>query len=315
MSRVLIAGSNGFLGVNACLKFLNEGYEVLGVDNNYTGTSRNLENLQNFKGFKYLDFDIRENWKSIPKVDLVVNLACPASPLHYQKDPIFTWTTSTLGNLNAVNFCKELSIPLVFSSTSEVYGDPLTTLQTEDYWGNVNPIGIRSCYDEGKRSAESLLFDSKRFYNLDVRVMRIFNTYGPGMSPGDGRVVSNFIVQALAGDPLTIYGDGKQTRSFCFVSDTIDALFGISAPNFRSDTPLNIGNPDEITMLTLAETILDLTESKSDLQFSELPQDDPKIRRPDISRARKQLHWDPKINLREGLEKTIAYFQDIQSAL
>lgn len=311
MRKVLIAGSNGFLGVNACLKFLNEGFEVIGIDNNYTGTNKNFSRLMQFEGFSFLNFDIRESWSSIPSVDLVVNLACPASPLHYQKDPIFTWTTSTLGNLNAVNYCRGHSIPLVFSSTSEVYGDPLTTMQTEDYWGNVNPIGIRSCYDEGKRAAESLLFDSKRFYGLDVRVMRIFNTYGPGMSPGDGRVVSNFIVQAISGQPLTVYGSGNQTRSFCFVNDTIDALFKISSPGFLSNSPINVGNPDEITMLTLAETILDITKSKSKLVFQELPLDDPKIRRPDISRARKELHWDPKVNLRDGLEETINYFKGL----
>jgi UDP-glucuronate decarboxylase len=309
--NILITGASGFLGVNACKWFLERGHKVIGVDNFYTGTQRNVEQLRSFENFSFIERDVRDSWDVFPSVDIVINLACPASPVHYQKDPIFTWSTSVVGILNAVNYCKENKARLVFSSTSEIYGDPLVPLQSESYWGNVNPIGIRACYDEGKRAAESLLFDAKRFLNLDVRVARIFNTYGPGMAPDDGRVVSNLIIQAIKNQPLTLFGNGTQTRSFCFVADTISALGSLTLTNNELDTPINIGNPDEITMLTLADTILDLCESKSEITFFDLPSDDPKIRRPDISLARHHLHWDPLVNLRSGLFETVNYFKKI----
>jgi UDP-glucuronate decarboxylase len=309
--NILVTGATGFLGVNTCRQLLENGHNVVGVDNQYTSALGNLEILTSEPNFQFIEQDIRENWDNLPKCEIVIQLACPASPVHYQKDPIFTWTTSVIGNLKAVDYARNHGSRIVFSSTSEVYGDPLVALQNEDYWGNVNPIGIRACYDEGKRAAESLLFDAKRFYGLDIRIARIFNTYGPGMAANDGRVVSNFIVQALTGKPLTIYGTGQQTRSFCFVEDTVSGLKALALNTEVGETPINLGNPDEITMLTLADTILDLTKSNSEIKFVDLPEDDPKIRRPDISRARKQLHWDPTINLREGIAQTIEYFKTV----
>ena len=309
--NILVTGATGFLGVNTCNLLLKNGHNVCGVDNQYTSAVGNLTRLKAHKNFQFIQQDIRDDWNDFPKCEIVLQLACPASPVHYQKDPIFTWTTSVVGNLKAVEYARKHDSRLVFSSTSEVYGDPLVALQNEEYWGNVNPIGIRACYDEGKRAAESLLFDAKRFYGLDIRIARIFNTYGPGMAPNDGRVVSNLIVQALKGEPLTIYGNGQQTRSFCYVEDTVSGIYSLALNSEVGQTPINLGNPDEITMLTLADTIMDLTNSYSELKFVDLPEDDPKIRRPDISRARKQLHWDPTVNLREGLTQTIKYFETL----
>lgn len=307
----LVTGATGFLGLNTCSELLKQGHLVTGVDNNYTGSINNLSILSKFSNFNFIQQDIREDWDNFPKVDVVIQLACPASPIHYQKDPIFTWTTNVIGNYKAVEYARRNDSRIVFSSTSEVYGDPETPIQRETYWGNVNPIGIRSCYDEGKRAAESLYFDARRSYGIDVRICRIFNTYGPGMGANDGRVVSNFVVQALTNEPITIYGDGNQTRSFCYVSDTVRAILSMAQLDNVGETPINIGNPDEITMLTLADTIVDLTASSSTILFKELPQDDPRKRRPDISRARKQIHWDPRVNLRDGLESTVDYFKTL----
>jgi UDP-glucuronate decarboxylase len=307
----LILGGAGFLGVNLTKALLEAGNFVCVVDNFFSSTRSNLDQFKAEENFTYIESDICNPWTDFPKSDYVVNLACPASPKYYQLDPIFTLTTSVLGTLNAITYCRKNDSVLVFSSTSEIYGDPTVPTQSETYWGNVNPIGIRACYDEGKRAAESLIFDARRMYGLDGRVVRIFNTYGPGMSAEDGRVVSNFINQALRDEPIELYGTGEQTRSFCFVDDTIAALMSICTTPTPIDFPINIGNPDEISMRTLAEVILDLTQSGSEIKFAPLPGDDPKLRHPDISRARLILHWDPQINLRQGLIQTVEYFKKL----
>lgn len=305
MKKVLVAGGAGFIGSHLCERLLNEGDEVYCLDNLYTGSEENIKHLKNNSNFHFINDDIIYFDSNI-KFDEIFNLACPASPPHYQKDPVFTWKTSVIGTFNLIQIAKECNAKILHASTSEVYGDPLVHPQKENYWGNVNPIGIRSCYDEGKRAAETILMDSFRKYKLKIKIIRIFNTYGPRMDPNDGRVVSNFIVQALSGKNLTVYGNGKQTRSFCFVSDLVEGIIKMMNSDFTG--PINLGNPGEFTVLELAEKVLKMTNSKSRIIFKPLPQDDPTRRKPDISLAKEKLNWQPEINLDEGLKQTIAYF-------
>ena len=307
-TRSLVTGGAGFLGSHLCDRLIAEGHEVLSVDNYFTGSKRNLNQLLDNHAFEAIRHDI--TFPLYLEIDQIFNLACPASPPQYQDDPIQTTKTSVIGAINLLGLAKRLGIPILQASTSEVYGDPEVHPQTEDYWGNVNPIGPRSCYDEGKRCAETLFFDYHRQLSLQIKVARIFNTYGPRMDAADGRVVSNFIVQALRGDPLTVFGDGSQTRSFCYVDDLVDGLFRLMHSPPEITGPINLGNPGEFTMLELAETVVELTHSKSTIEFHELPQDDPTRRRPDITRASESLGWEPKVPLREGLSRTIAYFED-----
>lgn len=302
-----MTGGGGFLGSHLCDLLLNEGHEVLCVDNYFTGSRRNIEHLLDHKRFEALRHDI--TFPLYVEVDQIYNLACPASPVYYQFDPVQTTKTSVIGAINMLGLAKRLKIRILQASTSEVYGDPAVHPQPESYWGNVNTTGIRSCYDEGKRCAETLFFDYWRQHNLEIKVMRIFNTYGPRMSPNDGRVVSNFIVQALKGEDLTIYGDGSQTRSFCYCDDLIDGMVRLMNSPADLTGPVNIGNPGEFTMLELAELVLKLVGGKSGLKFTPLPQDDPKQRRPDITLAREKLTWEPKVKLEDGLRETIAYFR------
>lgn len=306
MKRILITGGAGFLGSHLCESLLNEGNEILCVDNFYTGSRKNVHHLLDNKNFELLRHDITH--PLFVEVDQIYNLACPASPIHYQFDPVQTTKTSVLGAINMLGLAKRLKAPILQASTSEVYGDPEIHPQPESYRGNVNTIGPRACYDEGKRCAETLFFDYYRQHNLDIKVIRIFNTYGPNMNPQDGRVVSNFIMQALNNEDITIYGDGNQTRSFCYVSDLIDGM--VKMMNSPSDFtgPVNIGNPKEFTMLELAEKIIELTGSKGKLKFQDLPEDDPLQRQPIIDLAKRKLNWAPEVNLNEGLEKTISYF-------
>jgi len=304
--KILITGGAGFLGSHLCAKLIEKGDEVLCVDNFFTGTRRNIAHLLSNPMFEVLRHDVC--FPLFVEVDDIYNLACPASPVHYQHDPVQTTKTSVHGAINMLGLAKRLKAKIFQSSTSEVYGDPAIHPQTEDYWGNVNPIGSRSCYDEGKRCAETLFFDYYRQHNLNIKVARIFNTYGPNMHPNDGRVVSNFIVQALKDEDITIYGDGKQTRSFCYVDDLIEGFVKLMETDHGFTGPVNLGNPGEFSMLELAETVLELTGSKSKLVFQDLPEDDPKQRQPDISIAKKELGWQPSIPLKEGLEKTIDYF-------
>ncbi|MCP4755863.1 MAG: SDR family oxidoreductase [Proteobacteria bacterium] len=305
--RVLVTGGAGFIGSWLCMKLLDEGYEVVCLDNFFTGTKENIGLLRDNPRFELIRHDVTH--PLFCEVEWIFNFACPASPIHYQYNPIKTLKTNILGTLHMLGLAKRVKARILHASTSEVYGDPQVHPQTEDYWGNVNPIGFRSCYDEGKRAAETLMMDYKREQNVDSKIIRIFNTYGPNMRADDGRVVSNFIVQALTGKDITIYGDGKQTRSFCYIDDLVDVILKMmKKDNFSG--PVNTGNPDEFTILELAEKILELTNSKSDLVFKELPQDDPTQRKPDISLAKKELDWEPKIRLDEGLKKTIAYFDD-----
>jgi UDP-glucuronate decarboxylase len=306
--RILLTGAAGFLGSHLTRKLLDNGHSVIGLDDLSTGSLGNLEFASSNPDFTFVEHDIREPF--FTPVDGILNFACPASPKHYQSDPVRTIETNFLGIINMLHLAKQTGARLLQASTSEVYGDPIESPQRESYWGNVNPIGIRSCYDEGKRAAETLCFDYKRQYGLDTRVNRIFNTYGPNMSQDDGRVVSNFIVQALQNKPITIYGDGLQTRSFCYVSDLVDAIYlTFMYPNLLS-YPINIGNPREFTMLQLAEEVISISNSKSVLKFEDLPEDDPKQRCPDISQARELLGWEPKVFLREGIEKTTQYFSN-----
>jgi len=307
-TRSLVTGGAGFLGSHLCDRLIAEGHEVLSVDNYFTGSKRNLKQLLDNHAFEAIRHDV--TFPLYLEIDQIFNLACPASPPQYQDDPIQTTKTSVIGAINLLGLAKRLGIPILQASTSEVYGDPEVHPQTEDYWGNVNPIGPRSCYDEGKRCAETLFFDYHRQLSLEIKVARIFNTYGPRMDAADGRVVSNFIVQALRGDPLTVFGDGSQTRSFCYVDDLVDGLFRLMHSPPEITGPINLGNPGEFTMLELAETVVELTHSKSTIEFHELPQDDPTRRRPDITRASESLGWEPKVPLREGLSRTIAYFED-----
>jgi UDP-glucuronate decarboxylase len=305
--RILVTGGAGFVGSHLVDALLNGGNEVLAVDNFYTGHKNNIAQHLDNPNFELIRHDV-----SLPlfvEVDFIMNLACPASPVHYQRFPVQTIKTSVLGAINMLGLAKRTGATILQASTSEVYGDPEISPQTESYWGNVNPIGVRSCYDEGKRAAESLFFDYQRQYATKIKVARIFNTYGPRMDLRDGRVVSNFIFQALTGKPLTVYGDGSQTRSFCFVSDLVDGLVGLSKSREGFAGPVNLGNPNEFTMIQLAEKVIELTNSNSNLVFEPLPGDDPKLRQPDISIARAELGWEPQIQLVEGLKKTISDFE------
>ncbi len=307
-NRVLVTGGAGFLGSHLCHNLLENGFEVFCLDNFYTGREINLQDCRKFSGFEIIEHDICHPI-SLP-VDLIYHLACPASPVHYQRDPIQTTKTSVLGALNVLDLAQSLNVPVLFTSTSEIYGDPHVHPQREDYWGNVNTLGPRACYDEGKRCAETLFMDYHRYHKVEVRIARIFNTYGPNMCPHDGRVVSNFIMQALENKPLTLYGNGEQTRSLCYVDDTIAGLVALMAhPEYHS--PVNIGNPKELTMQALAQMVLELTQSKSTITFEPLPIDDPKQRCPDISKAKELLNWQPQVDLKMGLEKTIAYFKGL----
>lgn len=306
--RAMVTGGAGFIGSHITERLLDQGHEVLVVDNYYSSTRRNLTHLLDHPNIEVMRHDV--TFPLYVEVDEIYHLACPASPIFYQRDPVQTTKTSVHGSINMLGLAKRTKAKILLSSTSEVYGDPQVHPQTEDYWGNVNPIGIRSCYDEGKRCAETLFFDYRRQHDLRIKVARIFNTYGPRMQPDDGRVVSNFIVQALAGEPLTIYGEGNQTRSFCFVDDLVDGLMSLMATPHEVTGPINIGNPVEFTMIELAELVLELTGSSSAIDHRPLPQDDPTRRRPDIGQAQSVLGWEPRTRLREGLERTIAYFAD-----
>jgi UDP-glucuronate decarboxylase len=309
--RVLISGGAGFLGSHLADRLLERGYQVLCVDNFFTGTRRNIEHLLNHKRFELLRHDITH--PLFVEVDEIFNLACPASPIHYQKDPVQTTKTSVIGAINMLGLAKRLKIKILQASTSEVYGDPSVHPQTEAYWGHVNPIGPRSCYDEGKRCAETLFFDYWRQHRLPIKVARIFNTYGPRTHPNDGRVVSSFIVQALLNQDITIFGDGEQTRSFCYVDDLIRGLVGLMETEPEVLGPINLGNPAEFTMRQLAELILELTGSRSKIVHRPLPQDDPRQRKPDISEAERLLGWRPTVSPREGLSRTIPYFEELLS--
>lgn len=309
--RVLVTGGAGFLGSHLCKRLVDEGCDVLCVDNFYTGTKDNILALLDHPHFELMRHDI--TFPLYVEVDEIYNLACPASPIHYQFDPVQTTKTSVHGSINMLGLAKRVKAKILQASTSEVYGDPEVHPQSESYWGRVNPIGVRACYDEGKRCAETLFFDYYRQHKLKIKVARIFNTYGPNMHPNDGRVVSNFIVQTLRGQAITIYGDGRQTRSFCYVSDMVDGLIRLMGTADELTGPVNLGNPHEFTMLGLAEAVMDITGSKSELTFEPLPEDDPVQRRPDITLAREELDWEPGIELKEGLKSTIAYFESILS--
>jgi UDP-glucuronate decarboxylase len=306
--RILVTGGAGFLGSHLCERLLGEGNEVLCVDNFYSGARENVLHLLVHPNFELVRHDV--TFPLHVEVDEIYNLACPASPVHYQRDPAQTTKTSVYGAINMLGLAKRLGARIFQASTSEVYGDPLAHPQTESYWGNVNPIGIRSCYDEGKRCAETLFFDYWRQHQLKIKVARIFNTYGPRMHPNDGRVVSNFIVQALRGEPITIYGDGSQTRSFCYVDDLIEGFIRLMGSSNEVVGPVNLGNPSEFTMLELAQAVVRLTNSDSKLCFMPLPSDDPRQRKPDIGLARRELGWQPTIELEQGLARTIAYFEE-----
>lgn len=304
--RVLVTGGAGFLGSHLCERLLQRGHDVLCVDNFFTGTKDNIAHLIENPYFELMRHDV--TFPLYVEVDEIYNLACPASPIHYQFDPVQTTKTSVHGAINMLGLAKRTRAKIFQASTSEVYGDPQVHPQTEDYWGHVNPIGFRSCYDEGKRCAETLFFDYFRQHKLQIKVARIFNTYGPRMHPNDGRVVSNFIVQALQGDDITIYGDGRQSRSFCYVDDLVEAFMRFMDTPSEVTGPMNLGNPHEFTMLELAEKVIKITGSSSKLIFKPLPHDDPRQRQPDISLAKRTIDWQPRINLDEGLTKTIAYF-------
>jgi UDP-glucuronate decarboxylase len=308
MKRILITGGAGFLGSHLCDKLIAQGHDILCVDNYFTGSKKNIEHLLSHPRFELMRHDV--TFPLYVEVDEIYNLACPASPVHYQWDPVQTTKTSVHGAINMLGLAKRVKAKILQASTSEVYGDPEVHPQPESYWGKVNPVGIRSCYDEGKRCAETLFFDYWRQHNLQIKVVRIFNTYGPRMHPNDGRVVSNFIVQALKNQDITIYGDGSQTRSFCYVDDLLEAMVRVMNTGDEFTGPVNIGNPGEFSMLELAELVLKLTQSKSKIIFQPLPQDDPKQRQPDISLAKSALGWEPKVKLEEGLKETIRYFQN-----
>ncbi|MGC9965073.1 MAG: UDP-glucuronic acid decarboxylase family protein [Syntrophobacteraceae bacterium] len=308
-TRCAVTGGAGFLGSHLCERLLKDQHDVLCIDNLYTGSKKNIVHLMSNPYFELLRHDI--TYPLYIEVDAIYNLACPASPIHYQNDPVQTTKVNVHGSINMLGLAKRLKIRIMQASTSEVYGNPFEHPQKETYWGNVNPIGPRSCYDEGKRCAETLFFDYYRQHKLDIKVARIFNTYGPKMHPNDGRVVSNFIVQALTQQPITIYGDGKQTRSFCYVDDLIDGFIKLMNTPKGFTGPVNLGNPVEFTIIELADMVLEMTGSKSELVLKPLPQDDPVMRKPDISIARETLEWQPKVPLREGLKKTIDYFDDL----
>ena len=309
MDRILVTGGAGFLGSHLCDRLVKSGADVICVDNFFTGSKRNVQHLHNLPNFELMRHDV--TFPLYLEVDKIFNLACPASPIHYQYDPVQTTKTSVHGAINMLGLAKRVKARILQASTSEVYGDPEVHPQKEGYWGHVNPIGIRSCYDEGKRCAETLFFDYWRQYKVEAKVIRIFNTYGPRMHPNDGRVVSNFIVQALRGDPITLYGDGRQTRSFCYVDDLLDGMQSMMDSEKDFVGPVNLGNPVEVTMIELAERILSITDSKSRLEFRPLPQDDPRQRKPDIDLAREKLKWQPKVSLNDGLKETVAYFKQV----
>jgi UDP-glucuronate decarboxylase len=309
ITRVLVTGGAGFLGSHLCERLLQSGHEVLCVDNFYTGSKRNIAHLLENHSFELLRHDV--TFPLFVEVDQIYNLACPASPIHYQNDPVQTTKVNVHGSINMLGLAKRVNATILQASTSEVYGNPTMHPQVESYWGNVNPLGPRACYDEGKRCAETLFFDYHRQHKIPIKVARIFNTYGPRMHPNDGRVVSNFIIQALQGNPITIYGEGSQTRSFCYVDDLIEALMRLMQTPTICTGPINVGNPHEFTILELAQLVIKLTGSKSKIVRKELPQDDPERRKPDISLAKSTLDWSPKVQLEEGLTKTIAYFEDL----
>lgn len=311
VKRILVTGGAGFLGSHLCDRLLAQGNEVLCVDNYFSGTRHNVVHLLSNVRFELLRHDV--NIPLFVEVDEIYNLACPASPIHYQFDPVQTTKTSVIGAINMLGLAKRTRSKILQASTSEVYGDPIVHPQVEDYWGNVNPIGPRACYDEGKRCAETLFFDYRRQHNINTKVVRIFNTYGPRMHPEDGRVVSNFIVQALRGEDITLYGDGLQTRSFCYVDDLIDGLLKMMSTDDKEAGPINIGNPDEFTIKELAELIIEMTGSSSKVIYQKLPADDPKQRKPDITKAIQKLGWKPRTPLRNGLDRTIKYFDDLLS--
>ena len=307
--KILLTGAAGFLGSHLSKKLIDEGHQVIGLDDLSTGSLKNIESLKSNSDFMFVEHDVRKPYSV--EVDAILNFACPASPISYQKDPVKTIETNFLGMINLLHLASETKAIVIQASTSEIYGDPTQSPQVESYWGNVNPIGIRSCYDEGKRAAETLCFDYKRQHNLDTRVLRIFNTYGPNMSISDGRVVSNFIVQALKNEPITIYGDGNQSRSFCYVSDLVEGIYKLLVKKESVDSPINLGNPNEFTIKQLAEAIIKITNSQSKLINNPLPQDDPKQRRPNISLASELLKWQPTVQLEEGIRKTVAYFKTV----
>ena len=307
MKKILITGGSGFLGSHLCEKLLNSKNHILCVDNYFTSSKKNISHLLDHSNFEILRHDI--TFPLYTEVDEIYNLACPASPIHYQKDPVQTTKVNVLGAINMLGLAKRTKAKIFQASTSEVYGDPKISPQKESYWGNVNPIGVRSCYDEGKRAAETLFFDYRRQHKLTIKVARIFNTYGPKMAKNDGRVISNFIIQCLKNKPITIYGDGSQTRSFCFVEDLIEGISLLMNSKNSITGPINLGNPNELTIKQIATTIKDITGSRSKLIFKKLPSDDPTQRKPDISFAKKILNWKPKTNLNEGLKKTIYFFE------
>lgn len=309
--KVLVTGGAGFLGSHLCDRLVESGHDVICVDNLFTGSKRNIEHLLGMTNFEFLRHDV--TFPLYLEVDEIYNLACPASPIHYQYDPVQTLKTSVHGAINILGLAKRTGAKVFQASTSEVYGDPTVHPQPESYWGNVNPIGVRSCYDEGKRCAETLFFDYHRQHQVRVKVARIFNTYGPRMHPADGRVVSNFIVQALRNEPITIYGDGSQTRSFCFVDDLVDGFLAMMASHDELVGPMNLGNPYEFTMLELASLVISVTGSGSELVYQPLPQDDPRQRQPNISLANRELGWAPSIALEDGLERTVRYFRSVLS--
>jgi UDP-glucuronate decarboxylase len=307
--KILLTGAAGFLGSHLSKKLIDNNHEVIGLDDLSTGSVKNIEPLLNHPKYSFIEYDVRIPYQI--KVDAILNFACPASPINYQKDPVRTIETNFLGMNNLLHLANETGAKIIQASTSEVYGDPSQSPQKETYWGNVNPIGTRSCYDEGKRAAETLCFDYIRQYNLDARVIRIFNTYGPNMAIRDGRVVSNFIVQAINGEPISIYGEGEQTRSFCYVSDLSEGIHRVLMLDKNPQSPINLGNPNVFKVVELANTIKELTGSNSEIINYPLPEDDPKQRCPDISLARTTLNWEPAVNLVEGLEKTIKYFKQV----
>lgn len=310
--RVLVTGGSGFIGSHLIARLLEQGHEVICVDNLFTGTKRNIDQFHNNPCFEFVRHDV--TFPLYVEVDEIFNLACPASPVHYQHDPVQTTKTSVHGAINMLGLAKRLKCKIFQASTSEVYGDPSVHPQPEEYWGNVNPIGSRSCYDEGKRCAETLFFDYYRQHSLEIKVARIFNTYGPCMHHADGRVVSNFVVQALRGEPITLYGDGSQTRSFCYVDDMVEGFLRLMDTNSAITGPINLGNPAEFTIRDLAEKVVAMTGSASELVYRDLPEDDPKQRQPDISKAKKMLNWEPTTDLETGLESTIEYFQSFLSS-
>lgn len=307
MKHILVTGGAGFIGSHLCERLVKEGNAVICLDNFYSGSKENIWHLIGHPGFELVRHDVTEPYRV--EVDEIYNLACPASPVYYQYDPIQTTKTSVFGTFHMLGLAKRTKARMLQASTSEVYGDPAVHPQEENYWGNVNPIGLRSCYDEGKRCAESLCFDYHRIHNVDVKVIRIFNTYGPRMAVNDGRVVSNFVVQALRGEDITIYGDGSQTRSFQYVSDLVEGMIRMMASPKDFTGPVNLGNPGEFTMIELAEKVLSKVGGRSKIVFKPLPQDDPKMRRPDISLAKKKLDWEPKVSLDDGLDEVIKYFR------